>query len=1552
MNIVISGTSSDIADDDANTDDVSSATIELRNDDFDGDISVSQTSISEGAEETEVTVTVRLRNDLSEPVNVQMAFSTNTNNNDYAATWKENDSIVEIAAGAMEGTVTLVVTPTQDNLFEGDETIEITGTSAGQKYQPGRITLADDETKPSIALSVSPSPSMVKEGKTATFTVTADLSGDTILSANVTVTLNFTGSATMGESGNTDNPGDYTVTGTPITIEVGTDNSVTQNVTIDVTGGSDDDTFEGNETIIIGGTADGYDVSAADAITLVDDDYELSVYTGATAGTTAAITENGGEQTVTVTALLNAARITSLGTPLTVTLSVESNDRYTYSGDLEIKIGSGETMDTTELTFTPVDDELYSSPLTFSIDASAPNYNILGSSVTLNDDENAPVNAMLSVDKAELTENGGAAVVRVTAEISQGDAYADKSAEITLGGVGDLADIYTITGEKSITISAGSKTGYTNLTITPIDNSTHGANVAIMITGTSSDIDPADTNNDPDISSATVTIVNDDFDGTITISPASVAENAGADQELTVTVNLDSSIMLSNDIVVTLTDPNTDDDLTAVGWKDNDDTIEISAGGMEGSATLVITPNNDNLYEGNESYMVTGAVMVGGTAFALNLKPGRFTVTDDETKPSIALSVSSADGTSITEGTQRDFTVTADLSGDTILSENVTVTLTFDGTASRGTDATSAGDYLATGTLTIPVGTANTATTTVTINADAESDDSEFEGNETIIIGGTTNGYDVTAADAITLVDDDYELNLFTAGTVEAQATAAITENGGEQTVTVTAALDTQRIASLTSPLTVTISVGQHARYAVTGDMEIKIGSGETFDTTELTFTPVQDELYSDPLTIEIQAATASYNILGSSVMLNDDEVAPLNAMLSVDKSELAENGGAAVVKVTAEISQGDAYADKDAKITLGGLDDVADVYTVTGEKSITIPAGSKTASTDLTITPIDNSAHGMDDEIMITGTSSAIGDDNVGNDPDISSATVTIVNDDFDGTIAASPSISESGGEQEVTVTVSIDNKLSYGIEVTLTGPDDTSADLDAADWKDMDNTVEIAAGDLEGSATLVITPTQDTLYEGNETFMVSGMVAPAGLNLKPGRFTLTDDETKPSIALSVSHADGTRLTEGDDRTFTLTAKLTGTTTLSDAVTVTLNFTGTASKGADTDSPGDYLSTATTVTIASSQNEGTEQVAINTMDSDDTDFEGNETIVIGGTTNGYDVTAAGAITIVDDDYELDLYTGTAVNTTASITENGGEQTVTVTAALRTDRVASLTSPLTVTLSVEQNARVSVSGDLEINIGSGETSDTTELTFTPVEDELYSDPLDIGIDGTTSNYNILGTSVTLNDDELQPMKASLSVDNDRVNEDGGATSVVVTGRIIQGDAYADKEAKIELGGLDDVADSYAVTGEKSITIAAGAKTGSTTITITPENNEAHAADVPINITGTSSEISDGDDQTVDVNPVTVTIVNDDYDGYISTDVSEIKEAGGEATIVVTANLSEAFSGPVTVDFSTIPGAKRRRYRNGYLGRQPRNHRGRRNDGFSYPEDHAERGYVV
>ena len=72
----------------------------------------------------------------------------------------------------------------------------------------------------------------------------------------------------------------------------------------------------------------------------------------------------------------------------------------------------------------------------------------------------------------------------------------------------------------------------------------------------------------------------------------------------------------------------------------------------------------------------------------------------------------------------------------------------------------------------------------------------------------------------------------------------------------------------------------------------------------------------------------------------------------------------------------------------------------------------------------------------------------------------------------------------------------------------------------------VAIAAGATEGSATLVITLVDDTLYEGNESYTVTGLVTPVGLNLKPGQFTVTDNETKPSIALSVIPS---MITEGE---------------------------------------------------------------------------------------------------------------------------------------------------------------------------------------------------------------------------------------------------------------------------------------------------------------------------------------------------------------------------------------------------------------------------------------
>ena len=73
------------------------------------------------------------------------------------------------------GTGTFTLTPTNDSIAEGDESIDVTGTADGFTVTKAEMTLTDDETAPaSITLTVSPTSVSEDDGAT-TVTVTATL---------------------------------------------------------------------------------------------------------------------------------------------------------------------------------------------------------------------------------------------------------------------------------------------------------------------------------------------------------------------------------------------------------------------------------------------------------------------------------------------------------------------------------------------------------------------------------------------------------------------------------------------------------------------------------------------------------------------------------------------------------------------------------------------------------------------------------------------------------------------------------------------------------------------------------------------------------------------------------------------------------------------------------------------------------------------------------------------------------------------------------------------------------------------------------------------------------------------------------------------------------------------------------------------------------------------------------------------------------------------------------------------------------------------------------
>ena len=76
-----------------------------------------------------------------------------------------SDFTVTIGAGATSGTGTFTLTPTQDSLGEGDETISVGGstTVAELTVRGTELTLVDDETS-STVITLSANPAAVGEG--------------------------------------------------------------------------------------------------------------------------------------------------------------------------------------------------------------------------------------------------------------------------------------------------------------------------------------------------------------------------------------------------------------------------------------------------------------------------------------------------------------------------------------------------------------------------------------------------------------------------------------------------------------------------------------------------------------------------------------------------------------------------------------------------------------------------------------------------------------------------------------------------------------------------------------------------------------------------------------------------------------------------------------------------------------------------------------------------------------------------------------------------------------------------------------------------------------------------------------------------------------------------------------------------------------------------------------------------------------------------------------------------------------------------------------------
>ncbi len=309
--------------------------------------------------------------------------------------------------------------------------------------------------------------------------------------------------------------------------------------------------------------------------------------------------------------------------------------------------------------------------------------------------------------------------------------------------------------------------------------------------------------------------------------------------------------------------------------------------------------------------------------------------------------------------------------------------------------------------------------------------------------------------------------------------------------------------------------------------------------------------------------------------------------------------------------------------------------YVVTGERTINIVAGETTGSTTLEITPTFDGIKEADEEVFYL-------DGDAGHQA-VEPYEMKIL-DAPDISLAVSPeSIQEDGGAETVTITASLPRiALAYDeaivVELLQAGTATKGSDFTIGSLPD----VTISAGETSGSGSVVVTPINDDLVEGDETISFNGATTSLGVtgtNLK-----LQDDDSEAGIILSVGNS---LVGEADGETV-IEVTATATATFSLDVDVSLDLGGQATE--DTDYTADWDPGAT-ISIAQGTTTGTTNLEISPVDDDIR--EGDETIVVQGTaSNGVSVEVA-PITLSDNDRVFEL----GIEAILQVAEGTGDET-------------------------------------------------------------------------------------------------------------------------------------------------------------------------------------------------------------------------------------------------------------------------------------------------------
>ena len=777
----------------------------------------------------------------------------------------------------------------------------------------------------------------------------------------------------------------------------------------------------------------------------------------------------------------------------------------------------------------------------------------------LTDSDKTPLKTInFSLSSSSSTENSGDTIT-LTATSTEA---VSSNTVITLATTGDaLNNTDYALSSTTLTISSGSTTGSITFTIT--DDSVYEGDETISFSAFDITGDSNYTSSSP---TEDFTITENESAPTVTLtsSASSVAESGSA---LTLTATLSGAT--DEEVTVGISTSGTGTEGTDYSTISD---IIITAGSTTGTASF--TPTDDTIYEISETAIIAIDTVSGGGATESGTQSQTITITSEESAPTVTLTSSAS---SVAENGSA-LTLTATLSGATY--EDVTVGISTSGTGTEGTDYATVSD------ITISAGsTTGTASFTPT-------DDTTFEPNETGIIaistvsggGATENGTQTTT---ITITEND------SAPTVTLSSSASsIAENAGSS-LTLTATLSNATTADVTVSFSYTgTGTAGGTDYANVSDIVISAGS----TTGTASFTPVDDSTFEGDETAIVAIDTVSGGSATESgsqtvtITISEDDSGPsfsINDVTTSDESATTHTFTVTLSSASGVTATVD-YATSDGTATAG-----SDYTAASG--TLTFAAGQ--TSKTFTVAVLADSADENDETVTITlsnATQASISD---------STGTLTITDDDTQAartvTLSSSASsVAENGSALTLTATLS----GTVGQDVTVTFIHNTGTATGGTDYANVSN-ITISAGATTGTASF--TPTDDNIYEGNETAIIQINTVSAGASesgTQSETITITEDDSAPTITLSRGAASVAEPATSGASATTVTLTATASIAADEAITVTIDPSGssTGTEGTDYTIPA-------TITIAANATTGSGVLT----PIHDTLFENSETAII-----------------------------------------------------------------------------------------------------------------------------------------------------------------------------------------------------------------------------------------------------------------------------------------------------------------------------------------------------